>query len=145
MQDVEHAGMTNDLKPRPFSNAGVLYTPPPQLFTVAPASGPYAIPTPSVAHEQPPAPSAAAPPRYAHPGLGAITRRGRSARRDPLEPKQNKTPFNFFSIDARARAKAEHPQADQKVLPAPSLPNGMHFSLEVVTGVQTLLLTPPVD
>ena len=99
-------------------HAGVLYTPPPQLFTVAPASGPYAIPTPSVAHEQPPAPSAAAAPRYAHPGLGAITRRGRSARRDPLEPKQNKTPFNFFSIDARARAKAEHPLADQKVLPA---------------------------
>ncbi|CAL5223241.1 g5721 [Coccomyxa viridis] len=90
---------------------GVLYMPPPQLFTVASAS--YGVPTPTLAREQ--QPLAPAPlPRFAHPGLGAITRRGRSARRDPLEPKQNKTPFNFFSIDARARAKAEHPTADQK-------------------------------
>ena len=29
-------------------------------------------------------------------------RRGRGGRRDPAEPKQNKTPFNFFSIGARA-------------------------------------------
>lgn len=42
-------------------------------------------------------------------------RRGRASRRDPLEPKQNKTPFNFFSIDARAKAKAANPGADQKV------------------------------
>jgi len=87
--------------------------PPPQLFTVAPAL--YGIPTPNLTREQqqptPPAPL----PRFPHPGLGAVTRRGRSTRRDPLEPKQNKTPFNFFSIDARARAKAEHPTADQKV------------------------------
>ncbi len=86
--------------------------PPPQLFTVASAS--YGVPTPTLAREQQP-PAPAPLPRFAHPGLGAITRRGRSARRDPLEPKQNKTPFNFFSIDARARAKAEHPTADQKV------------------------------
>ena len=95
------------------SCAGVLYMPPPQLFTVATAL--FGVPTPNLTREQqqplPPAPL----PRFPHPGLGAVTRRGRSARRDPLEPKQNKTPFNFFSIDARARAKAEHPTADQKV------------------------------
>lgn len=50
---------------------------------------------------------------------GVQPRRSRAARRDPLEPKQNKTPFNFFSIDARAKAKAEHPTADQKVAHAP--------------------------
>ena len=88
--------------------------PPPQLFTVAPAA--YGVPTPNVAREQAPSAPASLPRgQFGHPGLGAITRRGRSARRDPLEPKQNKTPFNFFSIDARARAKAEHPLADQKV------------------------------
>ena len=94
------------------SCVGVLYTPPPQLFTVASAS--YGVPTPTMVREQQPAPPASLP-RFPHPGLGAVTRRGRSARRDPLEPKQNKTPFNFFSIDARARAKVEHPMADQKV------------------------------
>lgn len=46
---------------------------------------------------------------------GVQPRRSRAARRDPLEPKQNKTPFNFFSIDARSKAKTEHPSADQKV------------------------------
>ena len=46
---------------------------------------------------------------------GMQPRRSRAARRDPLEPKQNKTPFNFFSIDARTKAKSEHPSADQKV------------------------------
>ena len=95
-----------------LSCAGVLYLPPPPLFTVASAS--YGVPTPTLAREQQPAPPGPLP-RFSHPGLGAVTRRGRSARRDPLEPKQNKTPFNFFSIDARARAKAEHPTADQKV------------------------------
>jgi hypothetical protein len=46
-----------------------------------------------------------------------VQRRSRAARRDPLEPKQNKTPFNFFSIDARTKAKAANPNADQKVAP----------------------------
>jgi hypothetical protein len=58
-----------------------------------------------------------------HAGLqpaSAQPRRSRAGRRDPLEPKQNKTPFNFFSIDARSKAKAEHPSADQKVIAAPS-------------------------
>lgn len=110
---------------------GVLYTPPPQLFTVAPSAQQQqqqqGVPTPSLAREQPPV--ASAPVRFPvplpHPGLGAVTRRGRSARRDPAEPKQNKTPFNFFSIDARARAKAEHPVADQKV------PSPVHPALHV--------------
>ena len=107
---------------RDSSCAGVLYLPPPPLFTVA--SGSYGVPTPTLAREQQPAPSAPLP-RFAHPGMGAVTRRGRSARRDPLEPKQNKTPFNFFSIDARARAKAEHPTADQKV----SHPHALGFKV----------------
>lgn len=61
--------------------------------------------------QQPAAPAQPVLPRQA----SLPQRRGRASRRDPLEPKQNKTPFNFFSIDARARAKAANPSADQKV------------------------------
>ncbi len=39
--------------------------------------------------------------------------------RDPNQPKQNKTPFNFFSVDAREVAKAKYPNATQKVGPGP--------------------------
>jgi hypothetical protein len=35
--------------------------------------------------------------------------------RDPNQPKQNKTPFNFYSIEARERAKATFPNYSQKV------------------------------
>eukprot|EP00884_Botryococcus_braunii_P012580 jgi/Botrbrau1/21322/Bobra.0184s0032.1 len=34
--------------------------------------------------------------------------------RDPNQPKQNKTPFNFFSIDAREKAKQTYPGYSQK-------------------------------
>lgn len=33
--------------------------------------------------------------------------------RDPAAPKPNRTPFNFFSVDARVKAKAEHPKLGQ--------------------------------
>ncbi len=33
--------------------------------------------------------------------------------RDPLAPKPNKTPFNFFSVDARVKAKDIYPAMSQ--------------------------------
>ncbi len=87
----------------------MLYTPPIPLFGAA-GGGPglaaaeaAALPT-----------SPREPVHAALQAASAQPRRSRAGRRDPLEPKQNKTPFNFFSIDARSRAKAEHPSADQK-------------------------------
>ena len=33
--------------------------------------------------------------------------------KDPLAPKPNKTPFNFFSVDARVKAKDSFPEMSQ--------------------------------
>lgn len=91
--------------------AGVLYTPPVPLFG-APmaAAGPALFPAATMLSPREPPAQPLLPGQASSP-----QRRGRASRRDPLEPKQNKTPFNFFSIDARAKAKAANPVADQKV------------------------------
>jgi hypothetical protein len=101
---------------------GALYTPPPELvasvagFQAAPAAAAAAAAGGASGGGQ----SAAVESPQKAP-VQASARRGRAARRDPGEPKQNKTPFNFFSIAARAKAKAEHPDADQKVFFLPRM------------------------
>ncbi|BDA48008.1 probable AT-rich interactive domain-containing protein 2 at N-terminal half [Coccomyxa sp. Obi] len=101
-------------RPKSFTHIGVLYTPPIPLLG-APQSAATAGVGPTAAD------LSASPRDLAHAAMqqqqaaaGVQPRRSRAARRDPLEPKQNKTPFNFFSIDARSKAKAEHPSSDQK-------------------------------
>ena len=47
--------------------------------------------------------------------------------KDPNAPKPNKTPFNFFSVDARQKAKESYPDLTQpeitkRVTPLPSSP-----------------------
>ena len=75
-------------------------------------------------------------PQYGVASLAAIPmhRKARGARRNPARPKQNKTPFNFFSIDARARAKAEHADADQKVRGNGTGMDFQLFCLQETTG-----------
>lgn len=96
----------------------MLYTPPIPLLG-APLSAGAAVGIGPAAAELPASPRdlahAAMHQQQQQQAAGVQPRRSRAARRDPLEPKQNKTPFNFFSIDARSKAKTEHPSADQKV------------------------------
>jgi len=40
-------------------------------------------------------------------------KRGESKERDPYAPKPSRTPFNFFSIDARIKAKEVNPGISQ--------------------------------
>ena len=96
----------------------MLYTPPIQLLGAPQLAAAAGVGVGAAASELPASPrdlAHAAMQQQQQAGAGVQPRRSRAARRDPLEPKQNKTPFNFFSIDARSKAKTEHPSADQKV------------------------------
>lgn len=77
---------------------GILYSPPPYLVPSAPPPLPTADSSQDI--------GGSAKVQYAEKKFKPL--------KDPNKPKQNKTPFNYFSIDARARAKELYPDADQK-------------------------------
>ena len=56
--------------------------------------------------------------------------------KDPLAPKPNKTPFNFFSVDARQKAKESYPELTQtevtKKVINPSVPLPPILTINIV-------------
>ena len=130
------------------AGAGALYTPPAQLGQAPSGLGEAAaaaaaggtggsgggVRSPRNGGSGSPTSHGGHPPK---PPLHAQRRRS-AARRDPAEPKQNKTPFNFFSISARARAKAEHPAADQKVLMLHGMLHATVLTTAMPPGVRTV-------
>ncbi|KAK9864090.1 hypothetical protein WJX84_008807 [Apatococcus fuscideae] len=77
---------------------GMLYYPPPEsLMDLSPLAHPRKAGRPRKEEDQ-----------------GKPSKKDKASRdRDPLAPKPNKTPFNFFSVDARVKAKDVYPAMSQ--------------------------------